>query len=131
MKAQINLRSTFRNTTTLQRRSAALTALVLTALIGTLLIYIARPSAQSIPTGRVSLPAHRGNNVPVIGTGSAYDGGHYVDTLPIRHSLPNLSKIGTGSVYDGGHYVDTPVSTLRVSPNLSKIGTNSVYDGGN
>src|SRR6266508_4490933 len=130
MKAQINLRATLRNTTAWQRGSAALAALVLMALIGALLIDVARPSAQAIPTARVSVPAQRVSpNVPVIGSGSAYDGGHYTGSLPVNHVSPNVPISGTGSVYDGGHYGGF-VSVPRASLNVPISGTGSAYDGG-
>ena len=158
MKTQINLRSTFSNSTTLQRGSAALTALVLLALIGALLIYVARlarnrsrrhvsvfrhteeTTCRSFGTGSAYdgghyvdwQPAKRVSpNLSDFGTGSVYDGGHYVDWQPTKRVSPKALDFGTGSVYDGGHYVDTPAPTLRVSPNLSKIGTGSVYNEGN
>ena len=83
MKAQFNLRATLNNITALQRGSAALAALALLALIGVLLVTIARPCAPAIPKARVSVPAQRMSpNVPISGTGSAYDGGHYGSTIP-------------------------------------------------
>src|SRR6476661_8197058 len=105
MKAQFNLRSTLSNTTSLQRGSAALAALVLMALIGMLLINVSRPSALSIPMARVSVPAQRVSpNVPVIGTGSAYDGGHYGSAVTTGRATIKRLDFGTGSAYDGGHY---------------------------
>jgi hypothetical protein len=90
MKAQINLRSMLGNTTALQRGSAAVAALALMALIGTLLIYLARPSAPAIPKARVSVPAARvAPKVPNFGTGSVYDGGHYVDWQPVIDNSVN------------------------------------------
>ena len=72
---------------------------MLMALLGTLLIDVARPSAPAIPKVHVSVRAQRVSpNVPVIGTGSAYDGRHY-GSAPIKRL-----DFGTGSVYDGGHY---------------------------
>jgi hypothetical protein len=82
MKAQLNLRSTLGNTTSLQRGSAALAALALMALIGALSIYLSRPSAPAIPTAHLSVPAPSKLNVPISGTGSAYDGGHYGSAVP-------------------------------------------------
>jgi hypothetical protein len=46
------------------------------------------------------VPAARNPNVPVIGTGSAYDGGAYVTKRPAVYN-PNVPVIGTGSAYDG------------------------------
>jgi hypothetical protein len=130
MKAQINLRSTLSNTTSVQRGSAALAALVLMALIGALLIYLSRPSAQAIPTARVSVPAPRVSpNVPVIGTGSVYDGGHYGGLRPAPRVSPNVPVIGTGSVYDGGHY-GSAIPTGSATIKRLGFGTGSVYDGG-
>jgi hypothetical protein len=128
MKAQINLRSTLTNSTTWQRGSAALAALTLLALIGTLLIYLSRPSAQAIPQARVGTPAQRGT-MPNFGTGSVYDGGHYVDWQPAKPASPKGLNFGTGSVYDGGHYVEWQPAT-RVAPQGLNFGTGSVYDGG-
>ena len=80
MKAQLNLRTTLSNTTAMQRGSVALAALALMVLIGTLVVVGARPSTAATPKGRVSVLAQRVSpNVPISGTGSAYDGGHYVD----------------------------------------------------
>ena len=129
MKAQINLRSRFSNTTALQRRSATLAALALMTLIGALLIYVARPSAPLLPKARVSVAATHNPNVPISGTGSAYDGGHYVDLPPAKRVSPNVLDFGTGSVYDGGHYGDWQPAT-RISPKRLDFGTGSVYDGG-
>ena len=104
MKAQINLRSMLSNSTALQRGSAALAALALMALIGALLIYVARPSAPLLPKARVNTPSQPGNNMLGFGTGSVYDGGHYVDWQPVKRVSPKVLDFGTGSVYDGGHY---------------------------
>src|SRR3954471_2996254 len=102
MKAHITLRSTLSNTSSLQRGGAAL---ALMALISALLIYVARPSAQSIPRAQVGIPVQRTSpNVPISGTGSAYDGGHYTGALPVTRVSPNVPISGTGSAYDGGHY---------------------------
>jgi hypothetical protein len=153
MKAHINLRSTLSNTTTLQRGSAALAALALMALIGALLVYVSRPSAQSIPRPRASVPAQRVSpnpNVPISGTGSAYDGGAYGSlrqALRIPNSVahapaaapvaapalrnPNVPISGTGSAYDGGHYTGVlPAQGVSPNPNVPISGTGSAYDGG-
>ena len=98
MKAQITLRSTLSNSTALQRWSVALVAL---ALIGALLVYVARPPAPLLSTARVSAPAQRGNSMLDFGTGSVYDGGHYVDWQPAKRVSPTALDFGTGSVYDG------------------------------
>jgi hypothetical protein len=108
MKAQINIRSTLSNSTVLQRGSAALAAVALLALIGALLIYVVRPSTQSIPPTPISIPTQRVSpNVLDFGTGSVYDGGHYVDWQPAQRVSHNALDFGTGSVYDGGHYGST------------------------
>ena len=41
---------------------------------------------------------------------------------------PNVPAIGTGSVYDGGHY-GSPASARQISPNVPISGTGSAYDG--
>jgi hypothetical protein len=128
MKAQINLRSTLNTTTAWQRGSAALAALALMILAGALLMYVSRPSVQSIPRAHVNIPASLGHNAPAIGTGSAYDGGHYVSAAPAEVVLKQPG-FGTGSVYDGGHYTGV-LPASRVSPNRPVIGTGSAYDGG-
>jgi hypothetical protein len=114
MKTQLNLRSTFSNTTALQRGGAALAALALIALIGAQLIHVARPSAPALPQARVGVPAQRGNNRLDFGTGSVYDGGHYVTSQPVKRVSPKVLNFGTGSVYDGGHYGSAvPTGTRR------------------
>jgi hypothetical protein len=108
MKAQINIRSTLSNSTALQRGSAALAAVALLALIGALMIYVVRPSTQAIPPARINIPTQRVSpNALDFGTGSVYDGGHYVDWQPVKRVSPNALDFGTGSVYDGGHYGST------------------------
>ena len=130
MKAQLNLRSTLSNTTSLQRGSAALAAVALMALIGALVIYLSRPSAQTIPTARVSVPAPSKLNVPISGTGSAYDGGHYTGAQPAKRVSPNVPISGTGSAYDGGHY-GSALPTGNATVQRLDFGTGSVYNGGN
>jgi hypothetical protein len=65
-------------------------------------------------------------NVPAIGTGSVYDGGHY-GAAPATVN-PNRPAIGTGSAYDGGHY-GSPVMAPQTSPNVPISGTGSAYNG--
>ena len=81
MKAQIDLRSKLNNSTPLQRGGAALAALALLALIGVLLIYAAHTSVPAIPKAH-TVPAQHTASTPNFGTGSVYDGGHYVDWQP-------------------------------------------------
>ena len=130
MKAQINLRSTLSNSTALQRGSAVLAAVALMALIGALLLYVARPSAPANPKARSGAAVQRSNTMPGFGTGSVYDGGHYVDWQPAKRVSPNALDFDTGSVYDGGHY-GSAFSTEGTPRNLPGFGTNSVYNGGN
>jgi hypothetical protein len=130
MKAQINLRSTFSNTTTWQRGGAALAALSVLALIGVLVIANLRSDAESFPAARMSLPANNRSNGPVIDTGSAYDGGHYAGALPATRVSTNRPAIGTGSVYDGGHY-GSAIAAGSATVKQSGFGTGSVYTGGN
>jgi len=105
----------------------------------------AAPAVQQPP----AVAASRNPNVPISGTGSAYDGRSYrtqpyVLTRPanmpsdgsayvgylIRRAAatnPNVPISGTGSAYDGGHYTSAPA--VR-NPNVPISGTGSAYDGG-
>jgi hypothetical protein len=54
-----------------------------------------------------------------MGTGSAYDGGHYTGALPAQRVSPNSNVpiSGTGSAYYGGHYGSTvPTGNATVKP---------------
>jgi len=105
----------------------------------------AAPAVQQPP----AVAASRNPNVPISGTGSAYDGRSYrtqpyVLTRPanmpsdgsayvgylIRRAAaphnPNVPISGTGSAYDGDHYTSAPV--VR-NPNVPISGTGSAYDG--
>jgi hypothetical protein len=75
MKTYITVRSTLSNASWIQRGMAVLLLLV-TALMFTLTLAL-RPSTHapaSTPAVRQAQPAVRNPNLPVIGTGSAYDG---------------------------------------------------------
>ena len=99
MKAYFTLRSTLSNVSWSQRGMAAL---LLAALIFTLILAL-RPNTHtpaSTPAIRQAAPAARNPNVPISGTGSAYDGGSYVTKRPTVRN-PNVPVIGTGSAYDG------------------------------
>jgi len=74
-------------------------------------------------------PAASNPNVPAIGTGSVYDGGHYGSSISAPQTAPNVPISGTGSAYDGGHY-GSSISALLRSPNVAISGTGSAYDGG-
>jgi hypothetical protein len=128
MKAQIDLRSTLNNSTPLQRGGAALAALGLLALIGVLFIYSVGTSVPATPEAGTA-PAQHTASTPNFGTGSVYDGGHYVDWQPAKRIAPKVPDFGTGSVYDGGHYVDWQPAK-PVAPKVPDFGTGSVYDGG-
>jgi hypothetical protein len=65
---------------------------------------LSRPAAPA--RHAVVRPVVISQGVPIRGTGSAYDGGHYVDWQPAKRVSPNVPIRGTGSAYDGGHYVD-------------------------
>ena len=67
-------------------------------------------------------------NVPISGTGSAYDGKHYGSVAP--QTSVNVPISGTGSAYDGKHYGGfewAPRSSANVNVPIS--GTGSAYDG--
>jgi hypothetical protein len=68
------------------------------------------PRAASEPQQQPAVAA------PVARSGSAYDASAYVEYLTARPaaSSPNVPVIGTGSVYDGGHY--RAVETYRLDP---------------
>ena len=99
MKTNITLRSTLSNASWARRGAAAL---LMAAIIFTVTLAL-RPSTHvpaATPAVRQAAPAARNPNMPVIGTGSAYDGGAYVTEQPAAHN-PNMPVIGTGSAYDG------------------------------
>jgi hypothetical protein len=56
----------------------------------------AAPAIQQPP----AVAAPRNPNVPISGTGSAYDGGSYGTVRPAARN-PNVPISGTGSAYDG------------------------------
>jgi len=128
MKTYISLRSTLGNASWIQRGAAAL---LMVALLFTLTLVVRPniPALTSTPAVRQAAPAARNPNISVIGTGSAYDGGAYVEYLTGRsvERNPNIPVIGTGSAYDGGAYVrERPAAR---NPNIPVIGTGSAYDG--
>jgi hypothetical protein len=51
--------------------------------------------------------------VPVVGAGSAYDGGAY-GSIPAA-SNPSVPVVGTGSAYDGGAYGSIPAAPVQPS----------------
>jgi hypothetical protein len=98
MKTYITLRSTLSNVSWTQRGAAAL---LMAALIITLALAL-RPNTHAsvfTPAVRKAAPAARNPNVPISGTGSAYDGGSYVTKRPAARN-PNVPISGTGSAYD-------------------------------
>ncbi len=129
MKTNITLRSTLSNASWARRGAAAL---LMAAIIFTVTSAL-RPSTHvpaATPAVRQAAPAARNPNMPVIGTGSAYDGQSYASAVrqaaPAARN-PNMPVIGTGSAYDGGAYVtERPAAH---NPNMPVIGTGSAYDG--
>jgi len=99
MKNHLTLRSTLSNASWSQRGAALL---LIAALIFTLALALRPTTRAPAPTLAVRRagPAVRNPNVPVIGTGSAYDGGSYVTQRPAVRN-PNMPVIGAGSAYDG------------------------------
>jgi hypothetical protein len=100
MKTYITLRSTLSNASWIQRGAAAL--LLMAALIITLTLAL-RPNTHipaSAPPVRQAAPAVLKPTMPVIGTGSAYNGGTYVTERPVVLK-PTMPVIGTGSAYNG------------------------------
>jgi hypothetical protein len=99
VKTNVTLRSTLSNASWIQRGT---TALLAAALMFALTLAL-RPNTHvppSTPAVRQAAPAARNPNMPVIGTGSAYDGGSYGTRQPAARN-PNIPVIGTGSAYDG------------------------------
>jgi hypothetical protein len=129
MKTHITLRSTFSNTSWFQRGAAALLLAVVILTLTLLALLPNTPAPVAPPVVRQAAPAARNPNVPISGTGSAYDGGHYGSRVPAPRASSNVPISGTGSAYDGGHY-GAAVPVLRTTLDLSTIGTGSVYDGG-
>ena len=99
MKTYITLRSTLSGTSWTRRGTMAL---LVAALIAALALALRpnTPAPASRPAVRQVVPAARNPNMPVIGTGSAYDGGTYVTERPAVRN-PNMPVIGTGSAYNG------------------------------
>jgi hypothetical protein len=125
MRNYITFRSTLSNASWIQRGAAAL---LMAALMFTLTLAL-RPSTHapaSTPAVRQAAPAAHNPNMPLIGTGSAYDGGAYVTERPAVRN-PNVPVIGTGSAYDGRAYVTERPAVPN--PNMPVIGTGSAYDG--
>jgi hypothetical protein len=129
MKPPITLRSTLSNTSWSQCGAVAL--LLVAALMFTLTLALRANTyaPASAPAVRPAAPAARNLNVPITGTGSAYDGSHYGSLVSAPQTAPNVPISGTGSAYDGGHYGSSIPALLR-SPNVPISGTGSAYDGG-
>jgi hypothetical protein len=99
MRTYITLRSTLSNASWNQRGAAALLIAALMSAL-TLALWPTTHAPASTPPVRQAAPAARNPNRPLIGTGSAYDGGAYVtERSAVRN--PNLPVIGAGSAYDG------------------------------
>jgi hypothetical protein len=91
MKTYFNLRSTINNGSWSQRGLAALAVLAVAAVVGITLMQVLRsgmPAIPAAPAAQVANPARPNPNVPISGTGSAYDGGSYGSPWP---SAPNLN----------------------------------------
>jgi len=96
-------------------------------------------TAPQSQTGSGAYGAARHPNVPVVGTGSAYDSGAYGVRRP---ALPNLNvQVGTGLVSDGSAYMEYlieqaarrsmgPARPAAPNPNVAVVGTSSAYNGG-
>jgi hypothetical protein len=127
MKSYITLRSTLSNVSWAQLGAAAL--VLMAALVFALTLAL-RPSTH-VPappsTVRQAAPASISPNLPVFGTGSAYDGGHAATPRTPRRAASALPVFGTGSAYDGRAYLAEQPSVR--SPNTPAIGTGSAYDG--
>jgi hypothetical protein len=100
MKTDITFRSTLSNASWAQRIAVAALLLVVLMFTLTLALSSTTRAPTSPSTAHQAAPAARNPNVPVIGTGSAYDGGSYVTRRPAVRN-PNVPVIGTGSAYDG------------------------------
>jgi hypothetical protein len=128
MKTHLTLRSTLSNTSWTQRGAAAL--LLIAALIFTLTLAL-RPNTHapaSAPAVQQAAPAARNPNMPVIGTGSAYDGSHYGSLLAAPQTVPHVPISGMGSVYDGSHY-GSLLAAPQTVPHVPISGMGSAYDG--
>jgi hypothetical protein len=101
MKTYFNIRSTIGNNSWPRRGLIVLATLAMAAVIGIALIQALRPGSQAIPgtpAVQVAKPATPNPNLPISGTGSAYDGGSY--------GSPYKPISGAGSATDGSAYVD-------------------------
>jgi hypothetical protein len=115
VKSHITLRSTLSNISWTQGIAAVLLMAALTFSLALAWQVNRQPRAAQAPVAQpstnvtspgirspiVAPPVAAPNpNRPVIGTGSAYDGGSYVTRRPAARN-PNTPIIGTGSAYDG------------------------------
>jgi hypothetical protein len=114
MKTPITLRSTWSNASWTQRGAAALLLMAALMVALTLALRLNIHAPVSAPAVRQAAPAARNPNMPVIGTGSAYDGQSYVTERPVARN-PNMPVIGTGSAYDGQSYQLPLIATCRGS----------------
>jgi hypothetical protein len=92
VKTHNNLYTTIGNTTWLQRGVVALTILLLVAAAGLGIVGLPRPVTQA-PATAPAAPAASNPNVPVIGAGSAYDGGSYGAAQPAASAQTNCNGI--------------------------------------
>jgi hypothetical protein len=99
VKTNATLGSTLSNASWIQRGTTALLAAALMFAL-TLALQPNIHVPPSAPAVHQAAPAVRNPNIPVIGTGSAYDGGSYGTQRPATRN-PNIPVIGTGSAYDG------------------------------
>jgi hypothetical protein len=132
MKTHLTLRSTLSNTSWTQRGAVA--QLLVAALMVALTLAL-RPAIHvpaPAPAVRQAAPTARNPNMPVIGTGSAYDGSAYVEYLlssPIAPSS-NVPISGTRSAYDGMPYrAASTKATHMVHHSPIQTASSSAYDG--
>ena len=141
MKTSLDFRSMIYNSSWPQRSLAALAALAVAAVVGITLLQALRPGVQAVPAApaaQAAKPTALNPNVPISGTGSAYDGSAYVEYLlsgpsagPAKPTVPNLSvptpevnSSSVGGAYDeyvgpqrfGGDPILQPGEQLTVRP---------------
>src|SRR4051794_30083161 len=78
---------------------------VLVIVVAAAALWYIRAPQVAAPAPAVAPRATVNPNVPISGTGSAYDGRHYGSSVPTAMPAnPNVPISGTGSAYDGRHY---------------------------
>src|SRR5262245_35615554 len=124
MKTHITLRSAIDNTSWMVRDEEAMPVAAF-GLTLALTVRSDKSATAAAPAVQHAAPAARDPNVPINGTGSAYDGGQYSATRPATFSS-SVPVVGTGLAYDdAARGVGRPVTH---NPNVPLVGTGLAYN---